>query len=253
MTEYLYKIHNNLTDEVYIGCSKDPYQRFKKHQSSLRGNRHTSERFQELYNSNPNDLTLRLEIIEKVDDDRLAREKEKDLLSKTDNRLNTRVHGTGGDKISMHPKNSEFREKQKKNAKSNTKFINSNRHLAGVQNPNYRHGKTVRNRTCPECGGHMGNFSEVCIHCVDKTGSKNPFYGRTHTAETRAKLSAAFKGVPNISSSKKISVDGVIYDSCTEAASQLNIKSSTLSWRARNGKNKNVFYINEDENEMPND
>ena len=73
------------------------------------------------------------------------------------------------------------------------------------------------------------------------TGKSNPFYGKQHTEETKAKISKIHKGKKNESQCKKVlCIDtGVIYDSLIDAAKANNINISNLSKACRsNGKNK---------------
>jgi group I intron endonuclease len=89
-----------------------------------------------------------------------------------------------------------------------------------------------------------------------KRGESNPMFGKTHSEETRAKISNAQKGRPRQEGSgkpsQKIEVTDIknnittIYDSMSAAALALNIGQSTISkYLARNDqkvyKNQYVF------------
>lgn len=245
MTESVYKIHNNKTPGVYIGCSKDPYKRFAKHQSSLRHHRHTSAKFQELYNENSDELVLRLEIVGTYEDDTIAREQELAIMKDEPCLLNSKLHAEGGDKVSNHPNNAQYRDKQKELAKKNVNFLNQETR-PGALNPNYRNGRYVRGRSCPNCGNSIGYGSNVCKDCRDKTGEANPFYGKKHTEETKRRLSEKRIGFVNERDRKPISVDGVVYASLALASKELNIPAPTLSYRAHRDSYPNVFYIDKE-------
>ena len=242
MSETVYKIKNNINDEVYIGCSKDPYRRLLKHQSALRGSRHTSSNFQKLYDDNVENIILTLEELKEFDDRGSARAEELRLLKSNDALLNARQHSSGGDNISNHPNRDAIVALRKETYINNTNFIESDRNLLGATNPNYRHGKCVASRTCPKCSGEIHLYSNVCQKCVDKSGKNNSFYGKTHSAETRAKLSKMNTGVPNLRDRKKINVEGQVYESLTSAAKSMNMNASTLSHRAHSLNFPNVFY-----------
>ena len=243
MSETIYKIKNNIDNRIYIGCSKEPFRRLLKHQSLLRGNRHTSSEFQELYNSAPEDIILTMEEIKEFDDPAEARVEEGKLLNSSDNLLNTSNKPTGGDNVSNHPNREAIVKKHRDNYRRNTNFINSRVAKTNTANPNYRHGKSVEGRGCPKCGGHIGHYSNLCNTCRDRNGEKNSFYGKKHTPETRAKLSAAATGRPNLRDRKKIRVESQTYPSLTEAARVMNMNASTLAHRARSPNYPNVYYI----------
>lgn len=99
-----------------------------------------------------------------------------------------------------------------------------------------------------------------------RTGEDNPFYGRQHTDETKKilsekvrqwyeendhpmkgkqlddsfkrKISEAKKGVPNPKKRKRVEIDGIVYNSCTEAAQALGIGQGLVSYRIKTGKAK---------------
>ena len=245
MSETVYKISTNVDDRVYIGSTKNTWKRLLKHQSNLRNGRHTSSRFQQLYNESVDTITLTLEEIETFDEPLDARQLEATLLNETPNLLNSSTVASGGDMISNHPRKEALREFHRNNVKNSTHLVHR-ANDTGASNPNYRHGKSIRGRKCPSCGGPISSYSPRCSKCYDKHGENNPFYGKTHTVETKKLLSERLKGVPNVSCSKKISVDGVIYSSNSEASRILGIPSPTLSWRANNPNVSNVFYINDE-------
>jgi hypothetical protein len=70
----------------------------------------------------------------------------------------------------------------------------------------------------------------------DKNGVKNPFYGKTHSNETKKKLSEARKGIKpaNI---RKIEIDNVVYEGLNNASIATGIKGTTI-WHRINSKNK---------------
>lgn len=245
MSETLYKIKNNIDDRVYIGCSKEPYRRLLKHQSSLRCGRHTSSEFQELYNSNPENIILTMEEIGYFDDPIEARKEESRLLNNNKNLLNSSNKSTGGDTISTHPNREAIVQKHKENYYRNDNFINHRKDndLTNTNNPNYRHGKSVIGRGCPKCGGPIGHYSDSCNNCRDRNAEKNSFYGKKHTAEAKAKISARATGRPNLRCRKKIRVERNTYHSLTEAARVLNMNASTLAHRAHSPNYPNVYYI----------
>ena len=244
MSETVYKIKNNINDQVYIGCTKDLYKRFLKHQSSLRCNRHTSHLFQDLYNRYSETLSLTIEPIATYDNQHDARQHELYLLCNSCNLLNTRRTNSGGDVVSKHPNYNLIVSKHQENYRSNVNFQDNRATAYGPQNPNYRHGLALKSRSCIGCGGFVSPYVERCMSCqlYNRSGANNSFYGKTHSESTRKALSAAKLGKPNLSCSKAIMVDGVKYISLNTAAKELNMVTSTLGHRCRSPNYPNVYY-----------
>jgi hypothetical protein len=87
-----------------------------------------------------------------------------------------------------------------------------------------------------------GDTSRMGRH--DKRAEKNPFYNKTHTDETRKKLSELRMG-KKPSNIRMVSIDGNIYNGLKEASSFTGIKETTI-WHRINSKNKkyeNYKYI----------
>lgn len=244
MSETVYIIETNIDNRVYIGCSVDVRNRLLKHQSSLRGKRHTSVAFQQLYNEHSEILILKLVAIKTFDNRDDARKYEKQLLATTPNILNTRIHSSGGNQTKTPEQRKRRSEVSKKLHKTNYGFQDSLARGTGPRNPNYKHGRRVRDRKCPSCGGSIGMGSSECVRCYDKHGVNNPFYGKTHSEETRKLLSEQRMGIPNLKDSKEIVAYGKTYVSLTEAARLTGIHKTTLSYRARSENCPDVFYTN---------
>ena len=73
-----------------------------------------------------------------------------------------------------------------------------------------------------------------------RIGEKNPFYGKTHSEETRKKISVKNMGKkpPN---TKPLIIDNIKYSSANDASKILGIKSGTITHRC---KSKNILYKN---------
>lgn len=78
----------------------------------------------------------------------------------------------------------------------------------------------------------------------DKSGENNPFYGKTHTEKTKEHLKLNRLG-KKPSNTKKISIEGIIYEGLNEAFFGTNIKPTTIWHRIRSTNKKyiNYFYI----------
>lgn len=250
--QHIYKLTNFINDSVYIGKTKDIKARFRKHKSRLRSGKHLSKPLQELWDNHNGDIGLDIVVITTATEEDcydLEVFHQKEIPSQK--LMNTRIVSCGGDKISMHPKNKEFRELQKELYKSNTNFIES-RHVGfGKENPNYRHGKCIPNKQfCKVCGKGVFLLKEYCVSCV-KLGEKNPFYGRSHSAETKAKISKIHTGKKNYRDCKPFTIDGVPYRSLEIASKATGIKHTTIRHRiiSPNPKFSGYIYMSAQERE----
>jgi len=57
---------------------------------------------------------------------------------------------------------------------------------------------------------------------IQRPGDKNPFWGRTHSAETKKLIGDAMRGIPNDLLGKKVIINGITYPSIAEASRQTN-------------------------------
>jgi hypothetical protein len=86
------------------------------------------------------------------------------------------------------------------------------------------------------------------------TGEKNGFYGKTHTQETKDRISQKMMGHTqrpktveerevisqrqmggNNSSARKVSIDGVLYETMLNASKSLGVHKDTVWWRCTKG------------------
>lgn len=113
------------------------------------------------------------------------------------------------------------------------KSINNRRKYIGEQNPNWKGG--ISKKKC-KCGNNISSNSKTCLDCLDKSGVNNPFFNKTHSDETKKKLSEKRKG-KKPSNMTPVMIDNIIYESLAEASRQTGIPSPTILWRI-NSKNK---------------
>jgi hypothetical protein len=80
----------------------------------------------------------------------------------------------------------------------------------------------------------------------DKSGTNNPFYGKTHTDKTKNKLSEKRTGTYNGEQNIPIIIDNIEYRSAGEASKILNIPMVTIRWRikSKNKRFENYKYKN---------
>jgi group I intron endonuclease len=74
------------------------------------------------------------------------------------------------------------------------------------------------------------------------SGENNSFFGKQHTEETKKKMSESAKKRKTNPNSKKVSVDGLVFNSASEAARFFGLSSGTISYRCRE-KILNCFWV----------
>ena len=67
-----------------------------------------------------------------------------------------------------------------------------------------------------------------------RTGDKNPFYGKSHTEDTKKKMRVSKLGKENPSAHSAVVINGIYYKSQTHASQELGVNSSTISHRVKN-------------------
>lgn len=72
-----------------------------------------------------------------------------------------------------------------------------------------------------------------------RTGEKNPFYKKKHTKESLEKISKSQLGKENLNCRKKVVINGVLFDSYTEASEKLNVNMATINHRVNS--NERIF------------
>ena len=158
----VYKISNIVSGRYYIGYSTNITKRFKSHCYKLKQNIHDNIFLQRAYNLDGEDK-LKYDIIHICDTMDEAKEIELKYLidlSIRDKLYNLNFNNSGGDLLTNHPDKEKIRER----------IIHSFK-------------ETLSNMTVEERSQKYG-----------KLGEKNGMYGKTHTVETRQKLSEMHKG-----------------------------------------------------------
>ena len=146
----IYKIVNHINGKFYLGSSVNIENRWSKHKSQLKNNRHENIYLQRAYNihgiSNFSIEVIELTLKECI---KTIEQKYLDELKPWDNSIGYNLSKTasGGDCISYHPNNNEFRQKQSKiqkeryaNMSKKEKEIMSQK-SKGKNNGNWKGGK----------------------------------------------------------------------------------------------------------------
>ena len=264
----VYKISNTLSERYYIGYSKDIDRRFCVHRSKLRKNCHDNIFLQRAYNLDGEDK-YKYEIIHICNTEAEAKEIELQYLSDLSIRgklYNLNYNNSGGDLMSHHPEKEKIRNQISNSLLQLMSKLTSDEKKekfgrSGEMNGMYgkTHTKEVKlliseaNKGNTYCKGrkHTRESKQKMseIRKNKNTGEENPFFGKHHTEETIQKIIDKNRGrlPPNII---KISIDGIVYISMTDASRQLNIPTPTVLWRlkSKNPKFDNYKYVNTEEN-----
>lgn len=246
MTCGVYKIGFSGSEDFYIGGSANIEKRVKYHLLSLRKGEHHSFLFQEKFKEigESGIFTLILEECEYS----LLKKTEQKHLDELNPTLNISRTAKCGDLISYHPKRDEIVKKIKQSSidrfTSMTAEGRAQKHgLPGESNGMFgrTHTKESKRLISEAMTGNQFSagrkWSEKQRESHAKfaktwTGERNPFFGKTHTIETRKSISEKNKG-KKPKNSRRIIVNGKIYESATECGRQLEISTALVLYRIK--------------------
>lgn len=240
----IYRIRNKVNDKCYYGSSKNIEKRWQRHKNELKNNNH-NPLLQRAWNKY-GESNFVFEVIEECELSVLLQTEQKylDLLPE----YNIGLNASGGDNLSKNPNKVDIIEKITKAVReriiSMTDIERKEKFSKPMDtNPNWKGGSSFKN--C-ECGEKINPTNKTCIKCRDKSGKNNPFYGKTHTNETKLKLSKKRIGTYNGKQNIPIIIDNIEYCSLREASKILTIPIVTIRWRvlSKNKKFENYKYKN---------
>lgn len=241
MKGYTYKIINNVDGKFYVGSSVDINKRWKRHLSELRNNLHHNINLQQAYNTCNRDA-FELEI---VYEGILYQQKEQDLLDNTDQgilyNICKGVHG--GDTYTNNPNLDDIR----KRTSDTLKYLRSlegegnpwkDMDFRGELNPNWKGGISADYDLIWDkcvCGEDKKRVSALCYNCHvnSRQGSKNPFFGKTHSEEAKEKIRKARSEDINNIGWVKVSIEGVVFNNKSEAARHYQVSRGTVTHRCK--------------------
>jgi hypothetical protein len=254
-----------LSGRYYIGYSTNINTRFSVHRNKLKKNCHDNIFLQRAYNLDGEDKFI-YEIIHICNTEEKAKEIELQYLTNLSIRqylYNLNFNNSGGDLMTNHPDKEKIREKiLKSQAETISKMSSEERKqkYGKLGEKNGMYGKThteevkqlnskmmMGNTYCKGKKASEETRQKISENAKLRIGEKNGFFGKHHTEETIQKIKEKSKGrlPPN---TIKISIDGNIYISITEAARQLNTPTPTILWRlkSKNPKFDNYKYIDDE-------
>lgn len=239
--------------EVYVGSTSDLLKRIKRHYRDLSKNRHHNHPLQLLYD-NGERFSLKFFRCESRES---AFTFEQMLITKHEeegNLLNVGRHSKGGDNLTRHHEREQIIEQRTESQRLMLDEMTVDERKAkygrnGGANGMYGRTHTTEVRLASSIL-HTGNTYRKGIKASDETkakiseiasqriGEKNPFFGKTHSEETRQRLANANKGKLPVNTNQ-IEIDGIVYKSQAEAARQLGVCVATITHRL---KSKNIKY-----------
>lgn len=252
---YIYAILNTTNNKIYIGSTSNFLKRKNQHVSDLNSNTHCNLFLQRSWNKYGRESFDFFSIHEDTGSDNDKFSMETYYIENLHPEYNIGSVG-GGDNLTNNPRRDEIiqaiTEGVRKTLSKMTKEEKMQKFSKpGELNPNWRGG--VSKKKCA-CGKIIAPINETCIDCRDRFADKNPFYGKTHSEESKEKMREAAKAKYSNPSyinpqAKIVMAEGVEYPSLTSCAKAYGKVPATILNRIKS-KNFPEFYY---KSEMPND
>lgn len=242
-------------DMFYIGCTSKFKQRCGSHISALKTNTHGNFKLQKAYNN----LILKkisISILHSFTTLDEAFSKEQELIQSYKDNINCTNMNIGNDTWVNSEDVVNRKENMSKGMLTYYESLTKEERIikygkSGALNGMY--GKTQSEETKAKCRdnikkAHLANkgriFSEehrkkISINASKRVGEANPFYGKQHSSETKAKIAATkarlaeTNGIRITSNSRKVLADGVEFPSVTACARHYNIAYNAAAFRIK--------------------
>lgn len=237
MTQYIYKIENKENNCFYIGRTQNIKERWSTHKRLLKKNNHFNIYLQRAYNKYGD--VFEYSILHEINDKDLKKE-----LS-----LAMELEQNYIDKHFGKPYFYNLSISSKTGISTGKNHAHYGKHPSEWMGEGYYKGlETARKRTGSKNPFYGKHHSQETIDILSKKcalyGEKNGFYGKSHSEETKEKIRRTkAKNRRNIHSpTRKVEVDGIVFDKVKDAIKYLGIGESTFYSRMKRG-NYNYKYI----------
>ena len=232
----IYRIKNLKNKKCYYGSSKNIEKRWRTHSNNLKNGKHHNAHLQRSWDKYGEDNFV-FELVEECNETILLELEQKYLDLNPE--FNIGIKSSGGDNLTKNPNKEDIVRRMTQSVRKRYELMSEDerkeKHSQPMdKNPNWKGGASFK--YC-ECGVKISPTNNSCINCRDKSGNKNPFFGKQHTEETKKRLSEKRKGTYNGEQNIPIIIDNVEYRSAGEASKILNIPMVTIRWRVKS-KNK---------------
>ena len=232
----IYRIKNLKNKKCYYGSSKNIEKRWRTHLNNLKNGKHHNVHLQRSWDKYGEDNFV-FELVEECGETILLELEQKYLDLNPE--FNIGVKSSGGDNLTKNPNKEAIVYKMTQSVRKRYELMSEDerkeKHSQPMdKNPNWKGGTSFK--YC-ECGLKISPNNNSCINCRDKSGEKNPFFGKQHTEETKNRLSEKRKGTYNGEQNIPIIIDNMEYRSAGEASKILDIPMVTIRWRVKS-KNK---------------
>lgn len=232
----IYRIKNLKNKKCYYGSSKNIEKRWRTHLNNLKNGKHHNVHLQRSWDKYGEDNFV-FELVEECGETILLELEQKYLDLNPE--FNIGVKSSGGDNLTKNPNKEDIVRKMTQSVRKRYELMSEDerkeKHSQPMdKNPNWKGGTSFK--YC-ECGLKISPNNNSCINCRDKSGEKNPFFGKQHTEETKKRLSEKRKGTYNGEQNIPIIIDNMEYRSAGEASKILDIPMVTIRWRVKS-KNK---------------
>ncbi len=236
----IYRIVNKRNGKCYYGSSANVEKRFSLHLKTLRNGTHHNTHLQRAWIQYGEDAFV-FEMVEECSTDQLLMV-EQTYLDSNAGGYNIGKKSSGGDNITAHPDRdlivSKIKEANQQRMSNMTEEERQERFSKPMQsNPNWKGG--ISNSTCEVCDKKISQGATRCMEHIkyQRSGVNNPFHGKTHSEETKAKMRDIAKNrTTKPSNSKKVMAEGVLYQTGQEVAKAFGITRALVNYRCKSDK-----------------
>jgi len=257
----VYYLVNKTNGRFYIGSSGKLRTRQRKHEMDIQNGKHTNVNV-------ATDIALghkfefQIKVLTETRKEAYAHE-QRLITENKDNPLmyNIGLNSLGGDNLTRHPDKANIIQQRINTVSKKMERMSVGERKAKYGKPGQLNGMYGRTHTeevrralserlrgvpNPKAGKSLTEDGRrrMSEYGKTRTGVRNPFFGKTHSKETRAKLAEKQRGVKP-ANSLKVSIEGVVYDSYHDASVAIGKNVTVIRWRAlsKNPKYANWFLV----------